>query len=126
MKTKKTDLCPICNQYMDMIVTSCRNSLFVDDKFYPKMCFGCFHTPADEKFTYYTDGRIKSVEGPFWDHKHLHTAQELVDNDSCDSLAQARKCVNGVRTVIKKAGLTGRKKPKSKKRPKQEHTLNDK
>ena len=66
---------------------------------------------------YGPDDSIVDSEGPFWDHKHLQTAQELVDQASCGTMAEAKKCIRGVKAAIKTAGLIGRKKPKSKKKP---------
>ena len=109
---------------MDLIITSCRNDPFVDDKFYDRMCFGCFHTPKGEIVTYTPAGEVEETT-PVWDHKHLYTAQELVDQGSCESLAEARKCVRSVKAAIKAAGLDGRKKSKPKKQPKQTTILND-
>ena len=90
------------------------------------MCFGCFNVPIEEIQHHNADGSLKSTEGPFWDHKHLHTADELVEQQSCDNLAEARKCLRGVKAAIKAAGLDGRKKPKAKKRPAQQTDLPDK
>ena len=110
--------CPICQQQTDFIVVSCRNAPFIDDKCYPKICFGCFHVPVEWIQVYRKDGSLDHEEGPYWDHKHLHTAQELFEQGSCDTLKEARACVRGVKQAIKKAGI-GRKKPKPKTKPKQ-------
>lgn len=116
--------CPICGQYMTFIAIGNRNTPFVDGKCYPKMCFGCFHTPADEIQHYKEDGSIDYVEGPFYDHKHLKTAVELYDNQSCESLLEAKKCVAGVRKKIKEAGVRELNKLKLK-RPKAEYEFNE-
>jgi hypothetical protein len=77
----------------------------------------------DETVNYNPDGSIDSTT-PVWDHKHLNSAQNLVDWGPCETLSQARKCVKAVKEAISKAGLS-RKKPKAKKRPKQTIILNE-
>jgi hypothetical protein len=76
---------------MEIIVVSCKNSHFIDDKTYPRMCFGCFHVPANYIQYYKKSGEVDYEEGPFWDHKHLNNAKELVRDGACDNLSQARK-----------------------------------
>lgn len=102
---------------MDVAVSSCRMLPYIDDKCYPFICFGCWCVPKTEEMIYGSDDEIIDSEGPFWDHKHLQTSQELVDQESCKTLAEAKRCVHGVKAAIKAAGLTGRKKPKPKKKP---------
>ena len=123
MAKKKYD-CPICGQYMDFIAIGNRNHPFVDGKTYAKMCFGCFHMPKDEVQKYDKDGNISEVEGPFYDHKHLKTAVELVENGTVDTIAQAKKCVAGVRRKIKEVGVRELNKL-SLKRPKAEYEANE-
>jgi hypothetical protein len=78
----------------------------------------------DEIINYNRDGSVGETT-PVWDHKHLNSPQNLIDWGICDNIAQARKCISAVKDAIKKAKLTGRKKPKSKKRPVQITVLNE-
>ena len=103
MKKSTKYNCQICGQYMDFIVITYRNKPFVDGKNYSKICFGCAAMPKDEVQHYDKDGSITEVEGPFFDHKHLHTAVELLNNGSVESMAEAKKCVAGVRRAIREA-----------------------
>ena len=115
--------CPICGQYMDFIAIGNRNTPFVDGNTYPRMCFGCFHTPQDEVQKYDKDGNVSETFGPFYDHKHLKTAVELYKAQSCPTMASAKKCVAGVRRKIKAAGVVKLNKLKLK-RPKAEYDRN--
>lgn len=114
-KFKKSDLCPICEDYMDLVIVSCKNTPFVDGKNYPKMCFTCWHVPKEEVQIYDESGCIKEVNGPFYDHLHLNSAQELVDEGSADTLKQARKSLRCVKKICK-----GLKAPIKASRPKQQ------
>ena len=44
-KLLRYKLCPICDQPMDIEVTSHKNSPFVDNKTYSTMCFTCYFAP---------------------------------------------------------------------------------
>jgi hypothetical protein len=112
---KKSDCCPLCGDELDLYCTGHRNTPFVDDKCYPRLCFTCYYVPKTEKQTYTDDGSVaEDIELPF-SHKHLHTAEELVDGPA-ETLAQARRSVRAVRAAIKAAKLSRKVKPK--KRPK--------
>lgn len=101
---------------MDLKVISCRKVPFVDGKTYPKMCFTCWRVPKDEIQTYNEDDSIKEVKGPFFDHKHLHTAKELHEDGMAETLKQARASVKAVREACK-----GMRKPIAHARPPQEY-----
>jgi len=114
-KPKKSDLCPICGQYMDVYCTGHRRMPFVDGQCYDKMCFICYHVPKTERQIYDEDGDIEEViQLPFC-HKHLHTAQELYDAGTAEKKMEAIRAVRGVRAAIKKAKLP--RKPKPLKKP---------
>lgn len=119
-----SNLCPICNQYMDFIVTSHRNKPFVDGKNYSKMCFGCFHVPQEYTMTYTPEGSIENQEGPFYSHRMLKTSEELFNDGSVDNLKQAQKCVEGVRRVCRMVGVRILDKLKLR-RPEPEYDFND-
>jgi hypothetical protein len=114
-KLKKTDLCPICEEFMDLAIISCKKTPFVDGRNYSKMCFTCWHVPKEEVQIYDEKMKIKKIEGPFYDHIHLNSAQELVDEGSADCLKQARKSIRCVKKKCK-----GLKQPIKYKKPKQE------
>ena len=115
---KKSDMCPLCGDYMDLIVKSCRHKPFIDGKTYPKICFSCWQVPKAEVQTYNDDDSIKNITGPFYDHLHLHTAKELYEEGAANTLKQAR---NSVRAV--KAACRGLRKPVGINRPRQEIDL---
>tara|TARA_Y100000296_G_C5035020_1_gene186795 strand:- start:3 stop:311 length:309 start_codon:yes stop_codon:yes gene_type:complete len=100
---------------MDLEVISCRRIAFVNGKTYPKMCFTCWHVPKNEIQIYNEDDSIKEIKGPFFDHKHLNTAKEMVAEGMVDTLKAARASIKAVREACK-----GMKKPITHKRPPQE------
>lgn len=107
----KFDKCPICGQEnMDFIVITFRNRPFIDGKCYPAMCFGCAHVPKDYVLEYDKDGNVAEQHGPFFDHKHLQTGEELFDAGSTETLLEARRCVRGVNKKLKAIGKVGLKK----------------
>lgn len=79
---------------MDFIVTSHKNKPFVDGKFYPKICFCCYHVPAQ-----FVDG-----EGPFYSHRHLNLPEDLFENQTAASLREAEKCLEGVKRACRSVG----------------------
>lgn len=97
--------CPICGQYMDFIVVSHRAKPFVDGKLYPKMCFGCFHTPQQFTITYSAEGTVENQEGPFYTHRLLETPESLFASGAVASLKEAQKCVEGVRRACRAVGV---------------------
>jgi len=100
---------------MDLEVISCRKTPFIDGKTYAKMCFTCFNVPEQEIQKYDDDGNIEEVLGPFYDHKHIRKATDMVEWGICDNLKEARACIKAVKEKCK-----GMKKPITHKRPKQE------
>jgi len=115
-KHKKSDLCPLCGQYMDVYCTGHKRVPFVDGQCYDKMCFVCYNVPKTEKQVYDENGLIEEVIDLPFCHKHLHTAKELYDFGTADTKSQAMKSVSGVRAAIRKAKLP--RKPKPLKKPK--------
>jgi hypothetical protein len=113
--SSKKHNCLICGQWMDLEVISCRKTPFIDGKTYAKMCFTCFNVPEQEIQKYDDDGNIEEVLGPFYDHKHIHKATDMVEWGICDNLKEARACIKAVKEKCK-----GMKKPITHKRPKQE------
>ena len=119
------EYCQVCGQHCDGIyITSHRNTPFIDGKTYKKMCFGCFWTPVEYIQHYDRDGKIESEEGPFYDHEHLATPEELANNSTTSSLEEAQICVRAVKKAIAAVGLRALKKLKLH-RPKQETELCD-
>jgi hypothetical protein len=73
---------------------------------------------------YDEEGDILDQQGPFYTYKRLHSAKELHELGSTDTLAQAQQCVRAVKLRLKKVGK--RKLDKLKlKRPLHEYELND-
>lgn len=115
--------CPICGQYMDFIVTSHRNKPFVDGKCYPKMCFACFHVPLDYITTYDEQGNIAETSGPFFSHRHLNSAEDLLKNGSVNSLREAQNSVDAVKRSCREVGARNLDKLKIT-RPSPDYELN--
>lgn len=106
--------CPICQQKMDLVVTSHKNKPFVDNNLYPKMCFACFSVPKTLKQTLDKEGNIKEQIELEYSIENLHSAQELFDQGSADNLNQAKKSVQSVKAlnVLKVKKETKKDKPK--------------
>jgi hypothetical protein len=102
---------------MDFYAVTYRTHPFVDGNTYPRMCFGCAHVPEEFQQKYDSKGNITEEMGPFFDFKHLVTAQELYHQGSTESLSEAQKCVAGVRQKIKEAGGPVKLKKLKLKRP---------
>lgn len=96
--------CPICGQYMDFHVVHFRNKPFIDGKLYQRMCFCCANVPLEYIQHYTEDGSIDHEEGPFFDCQHLSKPEDLYMQSTAESVAQARKCVLGVKKKIAEAG----------------------
>lgn len=110
-----TITCPICNESMDFMVISHKNHAFVDGKCYPAICFSCYQVPKTFVYEFDKKGNIISTDGPHYSHQFLHTAEELYEIGSADSLKQAQKSVESVTKACKKISLRAIKKLKMKK-----------
>lgn len=97
--------CPICDQKMDLIVTSFRNKPFIDGRTYQRMCFVCAHVPQDYIQRYHPDGSVSELEGPFFDHRHLTTAEELVQQGTAATLKEAQTSVSAVGKLLREIGV---------------------
>lgn len=105
-------ICPICNQKMDIYVTSHRTSPFVDNKTYSKMCFGCYHVPKTSNQKYGEEGYIIENVDLDYDIKNLNSAKDLFDQGSTDSIEEARKCVQSVKNLKLAKNIKNKTKPK--------------
>ena len=112
--------CPICGKYMDYIVTSYRSHPYIDGRCYKKMCFGCAHAPQDFVF----DEDEEEEDGPFFDHKHLYSEEDLYRNGSVKTLEEAKRCLRGVRKKIAEVGVRALNKLNLS-RPKHEYEFNE-
>lgn len=115
----KLPTCPLCKTPTDFQDTTFRNHPFVDGQRYDFLCFTCAHVPED--YIQRTKNGVTEEVGPLFDHKHLCSAQTLVDIGSAETLTEARRSVKAVREAIKKAGPK-LKKMKLKRPP--HHTYN--
>lgn len=98
---------------MDLYCTAHKAVPFVDGKCYPKICFGCFWVPKTEEQIYDDKGLLVETKNIKYSPKKLHTAEEIYNQGSCESMKEARACVKGVRAACKKPGklsLDGRPK----------------
>lgn len=111
----KTILCDICNQKTDIYTKAHKNIPFVDGRNYERVCFGCFHVPRTSEQTYKSDGYIKDHVEFDYSHHYLHSAKELTDEGCCDTLREAKECVEAVIELCNKrkksTKLQGKPKP---------------
>lgn len=104
--------CPICNQKMDLYVTSHRSTPFVDNNNYPKMCFGCYNVPRTQRQKYNEEGYIIEDAILEYSMKNLNTAKDLFHQGSTDSMEEARICVRSVKNLKLGKNVKNKKKPK--------------
>ena len=110
---KKTELCPICKQSMDLCVISHKNKPFVDNNIYPKMCFTCFSTPKIFKQKYDKNGYIIEEIPLDYSHENLHSPEELFNEGSADTLLCANRCVRAIKElIVRKDKKINKSKPK--------------
>ncbi len=79
--------CPICNQKMDLYVTSHRSTPFVDNNNYPKMCFGCYNVPRTQRQKYKEEGYIIEDAILEYSMKNLNTAKDAAVGMGANSSA---------------------------------------
>jgi len=109
---RNPDNCPICGEYMEILCTGHRHTVFVTGKKYQEICFVCFSTPKTwvVKWGKAEDGSEDIWEGPYFDKYHLHTATELVEDGATNSRSRAQKSI----TAIKKKAKSYTPPPKEK------------
>ena len=104
--------CPVCNQKMDLIITSHKNKPFVDNKTYDKICFTCYNVPKIIEQKYYKDGSIKEEIQLEYAIDNLHSPQELLNQGSAENINQAKISVNAVKNLKVLKNITKKYKPK--------------
>lgn len=109
---------------MDFIAVSYRNQPYIDGQTYPRMCFACAHVPREVVQKYDDEGNVVEEIGPLFSYKHLYTPEELVLAGTCETLAQARRCVRAVKMRLKEVGKKNLDKLKLR-RPTHEYQIND-
>jgi hypothetical protein len=85
---------------MEIICSGHSTTPYVDGRKYPEMCFTCFHVPKIWEITPSENGSEDKWEGPFFDHKHLCTPQELVEDGVAEDVKLAKKSVAAVKKRI--------------------------
>lgn len=111
-KVKKGEVCPICDQIMDLCVTSHKNKPFIDNKCYPKICFTCYHVPKITEQKYDEKGYILEEVSLDYSIKNLHSPEELFNSGSADSLEYAKKSVRAIKKLeIAKGGKEKKNRP---------------
>jgi hypothetical protein len=95
---------------MEIICSGHSTIPYIDGRKYTEMCFVCLHIPKIWDITEgkAEDGSEDVWEGPFYDHKHLFTAQELIKEGVTDDLRQAKKSLTAVKKRITAAKKCGR------------------
>jgi len=99
---KYHDPCPLCGQPMDFAALTYRAHAFIDGKRYDAMCFTCAQVPEDHVQTT-KDGTTQQA-GPYYDHKHLRSADTLLNIGAATTLSEAKHSVRAVRQAIQKTG----------------------
>ena len=111
--TRSKTTCPICGQHnMDFYASTYRSHPYIDGVTYSKMCFGCDQVPKESIQKYNKAGEVEDEIGPLFSHQYLHTAQDLLEQGSVETIAEGRNCVAGVRTRLKQVGKVALKKLK--------------
>ncbi len=109
---RKSEPCPICNQVMDLCVTSHKNKPFIDNKNYAKMCFTCYSVPKILDQKYDKNGYIIEEIQLEYSHKNLHNAEELVREGSADTLAYAKRSIMAIKELKVAKDIKNKQKPK--------------
>lgn len=108
----KSDNCPICNQHMDLCVTSHKNKPFVDNKFYSKMCFTCYSVPKILSQKYNEQGYIQEEITMEYCHKNLNKPEELLFEGSAETIEKAKKSYKAVKNLTLEKEIKNKTKPK--------------
>lgn len=112
---KKMVECDICNQKTNIYTKVHKTIPFVDGRNYDKVCFGCFNVPRTSEQTYKKDGSIKDHTDLDYSPNYLHSGRELTDEGCCDTLKEAKRCVEAVKKLCtktkKSTKLQGKPKP---------------
>ena len=111
----KTIECDICGQKTLIYTKSHKAVPFVDGRNYDRVCFGCFNVPRTSEQTYQADGCLKDHIELNYSPEYLHSPKELTNEGCCDTLREAKVCVEAVTKLCSKAKksvrLKGRPKP---------------
>jgi len=108
-------ICDICGQNTTIYTKVHKTVPFVDGRNYEKVCFGCFNVPRTSNQTYQSDGCLKDHTELDYSPEYLHSAKELTSEGCCDTIKEAKTCVETVTKLCSKAKrsvkLKGKPKP---------------
>ncbi len=108
-------VCDICGQNTAIYTKVHKTVPFVDGRNYEKVCFGCFNVPRTSNQTYQADGCLKDHIELDYSPEYLHSAKELTSEGCCDTIKEAKTCVEAVSKLCSKAKrsvkLKGKPKP---------------
>lgn len=111
----KTIQCDICKQKTQIYTKVHKSVPFVDGRNYDRVCFGCFNVPRTSHQTYSSDGSLRNHCDLDYSPDYLHSAKELTDEGCCDTLREAKECVEAVIELCdkrkKSTKLQGKPKP---------------
>ena len=97
---------------MDLIVTSHKNSVYIDNKTYDEMCFTCYCVPKTLKQKLDSDGLLVSEHEIEYCVKNLHNATELHKMGSADTIGYASRCLKAIKNLkIKESKKSCKVKP---------------
>jgi hypothetical protein len=85
---------------MEIICSGHSSVPFIDGRKYPEICFVCFNIPKIWEITPSDNGSEDTWEGPFYDHKHLFTAEELIEDGVAEDIRRAKKSITAVKKRI--------------------------
>ena len=87
MAKNNPDLCPICGQFIDIIVSSFAEVPFITGKCYPEICFTCSAVP-----------KVIDENGKFnVSPKRLHSVEEMVEL-GYDKI-KSKNCIKAVKRL---------------------------
>lgn len=96
-------ICPICQQKTDIYTTAHKINPFVDGKTYSILCFTCFFVPKilEQKYDK-NELIIEEIDLPYC-CSNFHTAKELYEQGSAETLKKAKICIESVKNACSKA-----------------------
>jgi len=94
--------CDICEQKTDIYTTAHKNMPFIDGKMYSLVCFTCYFVPKVLEQKYDKDQLIiEEIVLPYC-CDNTHTAKELCEQGSAETIKKAKICLDAVKKVCSK------------------------
>ena len=87
---------------MDIWTTVHKNVPFVDNKMYPAICFTCYFVPKVVEQKYTPNGTVSEEIDIPYSPSNLHTAKELYEDQTAETMKRAKACVEAVKKACEK------------------------